>query len=366
MRWASSLAILGCIVCVSALHADSADWPVFRGNALQTGVADVRIPDVLAVRWSFKTGEAVTGAPVIARQTVYIGALDGNLYALDLLTGKQKWAYRAVAFKTTPAVGKDAVYIGDMHGTFHCVDIATGTRHWTVPTDAQIASPANFAGNRVLFGSDDHHLYCVGTDGKLAWRYKTKEKVQCAPAVVAEQVFVASCDQFLHLVDLDKGIAVGTVGLGGHVGASAAVHGDNLYIGNMANQFLALDWKQRKVLWQFEAQRSPQPFFACAAVTEELVVTGSRDKQVRAFQRSSGNVAWSFATKGKVDSSPVVARKRVIVGSADGNLYVLDLDSGTPISRISLGSPITNAAALTDGLVVVATFGGQVYCLGSK
>jgi outer membrane protein assembly factor BamB len=351
---------------LSAQEKPSTDWPVFRGNSAQTGVAGSTLPEALAVRWSFKADAGVQGAPVILGQTVFVAALDGKLYALDLADGAKKWVYHADAFKATPAVNKGAVYIGDMRGVFHGVDAATGKKRFTVTTDGQIVSPANFAQGKILFGSDDHHLYCVTNEGRVIWMYETNEKIQSAPAVAGNRVLVAGCDQTLHVVDLATGHKVAAMPLGGHVAASVAVRGDHAYVGNMANQFLAVDWKKGAVLWEFEAKRGSQAFFASAAVTDELVVTGSRDKLVRALQRQTGKEVWAFATKGKVDSAPAVVDKRVIVGSVDGHLYVLDLASGAKLARFDLGSPITNAPAIGGQCVVVATFAGDVVCLGTK
>ena len=358
--------VIGFFTPLAAQEKPATDWPVFRGNSLQTGVAASSLPDELAVRWSFKTESAVQGSPVIFDQTVFVAGLDNHLYALDLVTGKKKWAYKAAPFKTTPAVRDGAVYVGDMRGIFHCVDAATGKKRWTVATDAQIVSSANFAQDNIVFGSDAHHLYCVNPEGKIVWQFETKEKLQSTPAVVGDRVLIAGCDHTLHVVDSVKGQKVAAIPLGGHVGASVAVCGDHAYVGNMANQFLAVDWKKSAVLWQFAAKRGGQAFFCSAAVTDELVVVGSRDKQVRALNRQTGKEVWAFATKGKVDSSPVIVDKRVLVGSVDGHLYVLDLATGAQRARFDLGGPITNASAVGGQCVVVATFSGEVFCLGAK
>src|SRR5438132_11642834 len=67
------------------------DWPLFRGNPLQTGVADAALPETLKVRWKFKTGESIETAPAIVGGVVYVGSLDQYLYAIDLRTGQEKW-----------------------------------------------------------------------------------------------------------------------------------------------------------------------------------------------------------------------------------------------------------------------------------
>src|SRR5688572_10690391 len=103
-----------------------ADWPVFRGDPLMSGVGKAKLPDQLAERWVFKCGDAVEGAPAVAGGVVYVGSLDKHLYALDLATGKQKWKVKLGPFKASPSVKGDRVYIGDLDGKFYCVAAADG------------------------------------------------------------------------------------------------------------------------------------------------------------------------------------------------------------------------------------------------
>src|SRR5712692_9449664 len=87
--------VLSLCLCGSVVGLSLADWPLFRGNAHQTGVATSELPDKLDILWTFHTKDAVEGTPAIANGVVYIGSFDKNLYALDLATGKEKWRYPA-------------------------------------------------------------------------------------------------------------------------------------------------------------------------------------------------------------------------------------------------------------------------------
>lgn len=346
----------------------STEWPLFRGGPLQDGVAGSALPDALAIRWKFQAKEAVEGAAAIVGATVYVASLDEHLYALDLATGKEKWRYKAAPMKAAPSVRGGAVYVGDGDGIFHCVDAATGKKRWTFEAGGEIVGGANFAGELVLFGSyGDETLYCLSPDGKEKWRFKTQGPVNGSPAVAGDRTFVAGCDGALHVLDTASGKEVAAIDLGGPAGATAAVRGDHLYVGTISsNTMLAIDWKQARTDWTFEPAKHQQPFYASAAVTEELVVAGSRDKHVYALDRKTGKEAWDFATQGKVDSSPVVAGKRVYVGSMDGNLYVLDLEKGNLLAKYPLGREIACSPAVAEGCLVIGTREGTVCCLSKK
>jgi outer membrane protein assembly factor BamB len=346
----------------------STDWPIFRGNALQTGVAQSKLPDQLGIRWKLKTKEGIEGTPAIADGAVYIGSLDEHLYALELATGKEKWKYKAAPFKAPASVRNGYVYIGDSDGIFHCVDAANGKQRWTFKTEAEISGGANFADDAVLFGSGDETLYCLSSkDGKERWRFKVPGgPVLGSPAIVDGRTFAAGCDSTLHVLELATGKELASVELGGQIAATAAIVGDHMYVGTMTNQFLGINWKKPEIVWTFEAQRRQQPFFASTAVSDKLVIAGSRDKRVYGLDRQTGKQVWSFETKNRIDSSPVIVGNRILVGSLDGNLYVLDLAKGTEVTRFELGSPIVGSPAIAEGCLVVGTDDGTIYCLAEK
>jgi len=345
------------------VQKQASDWPLFRGNALQTGVADLKPSDDLKLRWKFETKDTIEAAAAIVGDTVYIGSMDKHLYAIDLATGKEKWKYKAGPFKAPPSVRDGVVYVGDANGLFHTIDAANGTKKWTFKTEGEITSGANFAGDNVLFGSGDENLYCLSKDGKKVWEFKVEGgPVNGSPVVIGERTFVAGCDSVLHVLDTTKGKELGAVELEGQVAATAAVVGEQLYVGTMTGQFQAVDWKNAKVLWTFEAERRPQAYYASAAVTDKLVIAGSRDKRVYALERGTGKEKWSFLTEGRVDSSPVVAGSQVYAASLDGHLYVLDLTNGKELKKIKLGEEVLASPAVGKGCLIVGNDKGEVFC----
>src|ERR1051325_3149387 len=70
----------------------------FHGDAARTGVYPAAGPQQLnGTKWTFKTDGPIIGSPAIANGVVYNGSTDGNMYALDQETGKQKWKFKTFA-----------------------------------------------------------------------------------------------------------------------------------------------------------------------------------------------------------------------------------------------------------------------------
>ena len=362
-----SLFLLALFLLALFPHPALADWPLFRGNALQSGTTDDSLPEKLEILWKITFKEDIESTAAIVGKTVFIGCFDQHLYALDLATGKEKWKFKMGAIKAPISVSDGAVYVGDDEGDFYCIDAAKGTKRWQFATGGEIAGGANFSGDKVIVGSyGDATLYCLAKqDGKLLWKFKTNGPVNGSAVVAGDHTFVAGCDGELHIVDLKTGNSLASVPLSGPAGATAAVLGDKLYVGTMSNnQLHEIDVKQQRISWTC-SPKSAEDFYSSAAVTAKLVIVGNRNRSLHALDRATGNIAWTFATKKKIDSSPVVVGQFVYVGSSDGSLYVLNL-AGKLVQKLDLGRGIVASPAVSDGCLVIGTTDGHLYCLGKK
>jgi outer membrane protein assembly factor BamB len=67
-----------------------------------------------------------------------------------------------------------------------------------------------------------------------------------------------------------------------------------------------------------------------------------------------------------VDSSPVIVGDRVVFGSDDGRLYLVDLGSGEEVWSTTLGEAVTASPAVAGGRVVIGSEDGVLYCYGAK
>jgi len=343
----------------------SDSWPLFRGTAEQTGIASGKLPARLATLWTYKAEDAFEGAVAIPEGMVFAASMDEHVHAIDLQTGKQKWKFKAGPFKAPPAVKDGLVYVGDLDGELYCLDSTKGTKKWSFSTGAEVGG-VNFHGTSILFTSHDENLYCVNKDGTERWKFKTEGPIYGSVSIANGKTFLVGCDSQMHVLDIAQGKQDRAVDLEGQSGATAAVVGDQLYVGTMRNEVKAIDWKKGEVLWTYKARRNALAFFSSPAVTDRLVVIGSRDKKVHCIDRKTGAEAWTFLTGDRVDSSPVVVGNRVVVGSMDSNVYVLDLATGKQIQKIEVDGAVTASPVVVGGKVLIGTQKGTLYCLGEK
>src|SRR6185312_13411925 len=97
----------------------------FHGDTARTGVYPTAGPQQLnGTKWTFKTEGPIIGSPAIAEGVVYIGSTDGNLYAVDQETGKQKWKFKTFASRqvtSSPTIANGLVYFGGFDGSLYAI-----------------------------------------------------------------------------------------------------------------------------------------------------------------------------------------------------------------------------------------------------
>ena len=158
--------------------------------------------------------------------------------------------------------------------------------------------------------------------------------VHATPAVQNGLAFIAGCDSMLRAIRIADGKEVYQIESGAYTGASPLIDGSRAYFGTFNNEVLAFDLERKRRIWRYAPEDGGFPFYSSAAISNGRVILGGRDKFVHAIDAKTGKADWTFATRARVDSSPVIAGGRVYVGSSDGRLYVLDLETRQEAVRV--------------------------------
>jgi outer membrane protein assembly factor BamB len=86
------------------------------------------------------------------------------------------------------------------------------------------------------------------------------------------------------------------------------------------------------------------------------------DKGPRQFHR----VKWTFATGGRVVSSPVTLDGMIYFGSDDGYVYAVDAASGRQVWRRGTKGPVSATPAIDHGVLYIGSFDGKFYALDAR
>jgi outer membrane protein assembly factor BamB len=196
------------VLVLPALTGAESSWPLFRGDAAQTGITTTALADRYTLAWTYATGGACS-SPVVAGGLAVVASGNGKVQAVDLVSGMARWsADLGAPIEATPLIVADAVIVGSTEGRFVSLALADGRLRWEAKAGDKVIGAANHfvhdGAERVLVGSYDSNIYCFNAaDGAEVWKYETGSYVNGTPAIgllAGRQVAVAGgCDAKLHV-----------------------------------------------------------------------------------------------------------------------------------------------------------------------
>ncbi len=363
--------LLIAFACASFPSRGLADqWPLGRGDIAGTGATKTELDKNLELLWELPLGGiGFESTPIIAENTVYIGDPDGRFFAIDFLTGKEKWRIELDTGFVAPATyHEQTLFVGDYDGTLRALDATNGKEKWSFKTEMQIDASPTILGEQLLVTSEDGNLYCVKLgSGELLWKYETGDQLRCGASLAGDRTYLGGCDGKLHVVDVSKGTAIGEpMALDGPTGSTPSVLGSTVLVPTHGGRLFAFDATTNNELWQFFDPKLAQEFQNNVAVMDGVVVATSRNKHVFALDVKSGKLLWDVVLRKRADSSPVIAGSNVIVAAADGRLIVLNVKTGEEKWMYEIKGAFIGSPAVADGKVVVASDKGTVFCFGTK
>ena len=127
---------------------------------------------------------------------------------------------------------------------------------------------------------------------------------------------------------------------------------------------LCADIETGQAVWQYTD--SDSPYFSSPAISDNRLVTGSRDHNIYCHDKKNGKLIWKFKTLDEVSSSPVICGDKVIAGSDDGRLYMINIENGKKTWSFEIGESITSSPAVASSMVLIGSDDGWVYAFGQK
>lgn len=357
-------------------------------SATSVGVAQ---GGLLQIVFRVPDGSPIRSSPVIdlAKNAIYFGADDGNLYAIPLISSEQprraKWVFspdpdpaKRRSMRTSPVIdeARNRIYIGADDGKLYSIDRDTGQSiegFQPNPRPAPIRVPPALDQPRstLYVAGDDQQLLALNVlTGALGGPANptfnaAKGAIRAAPIIdfVKSAIYFGSDDGKFYAIDRDdfqKNVfdpkVIGSPIRGSPLLDILGTEGAAIYFGSDNGVFYAID-RDGKELYTFETF-GPVRTKAAVDPIKNAVYFVSDDGRLYALFRSDekdskGTIKGRERGKQKFAiaivtdnnpnpfdgdlprSSPVVDRRlgatgtgMIIVGSVDGRLYGINPDSG--------------------------------------
>ena len=374
------LLVAGALSLASADAAGAADWPQFHFGADHVGVNASEITlarsnvSALTQQWATAIGPASNSSPGVVDGIVYVGSLDGNLYAVDAASGQVRWsaATGGSIGLSSPAVDGGRVFIGSADQKLYAFDASTGTQLWSAATGATIEAPPSVANGVVYAASDKLYAFDAAT-GALEWSADTGGPVLfSSPTVVGGRVYVGAFDQAtlagpLEAFDAASGTRLWTAITFGDIEGAPVVVGSSVYV---ASGFgvEAFDAATGATVW---TKVTISDVLTTPVVADGLVYISAQAGTVQALDAATGATVWTTSVLTRAEqfefSSPALANGVLYVAGSDavgsgGQLWALNSATGAVLWSSAVERDVLASVAVVDGHLYAAS--DKLYAFG--
>lgn len=317
--------------------------------------------------WKFRCEDEVRSSPSIHGGTLYVGAYDNNLYALQASDGSFKWKYPTDGgIAASPALDPDdnIAIIGSEDAIVYAVDMRSGNICWTIMTERPVRCTARVAHGHVFFGSDDGKLRAAKlSNGRVVWKFDAGAPVRTQPWISDDQIIFGS--EAGELIGLDLGgSARWRFRARRGITSSPIIHDGVAYFGSTDYHVYAVDVKTGYSIWRYKTQK-PIWSSPCIDTDGKTIYIGSVDGNLYALDIENGKERWKFASANQITSSPAFANGAVYFGGIDKNIYCIDAKTGKQRWSFTTEGPVASSPIVSDNVVYIGSSDHYVYALSA-
>lgn len=405
-----------CLVCLMG-PTIAADWPTFGANAGRSSYTPEELPPSLGLHWTYHAVNGPAPAwpssdrqsfdrafqPVIANGVLFFGSSsDDTVYALDALSGKERWTYTTGApVRFAPAVWKDRLFVASDDGYLHALSVTDGKLLWQrrggrdgrmiLGNDRMVSQWPARGGpvvvNDVVYSaagiwpSDGIYLYALdAASGKVLWCNDKSGSIYMgqphgganAHSGVSAQGYLVSTGDKL-LVPTGRAVpAVFARGDGkfeyfhlqanGHKGGATAVAAGPGFV-NAGTLFDTATGNLLEGIGAGAIAATPDGLVQSTTTALTFLKSTAKEKKDRkgeTIKYRGLEKQWSVNVPGGM--AAIVAGKKAVVGGA-GRVGAVDLAAQKASWSAEVQGNVYGLAA-ANGRLYVSTDKGKIYCFG--
>ncbi|WP_343707330.1 PQQ-binding-like beta-propeller repeat protein [Flavobacterium sp.] len=296
-----------------------------------------------ALNWKTETGNSIYFSPIIVKNNLVIGTIEGNLVVFDTQSGKQKWTIPVGGVLVgSPIAENNKIYTASSTA-FICADAVTGKVIWqnNLPASYSQGTPL-IQGDKIIFGVWDSYVYCLDKNtGKLIWKWNNgndKQILYSAGNVnmvsTKNRLYFVTPQRFLTILDIETGKTL----------------------------LRTQKWKIRESMG-----KSQDGKWFYGKTMDGLLLRLPLSDDLELTEENLVNQSKVLDLKLGYEHNPAAIlenRNKIYVGSRKGEVLIVDASKFEIIKQINLGSSSVNGFTIDDkGQVWASLIEGGIYLL---
>jgi outer membrane protein assembly factor BamB len=321
---------------VSSSDPGMVPWPLFGRVPERTHYLPApprrALDPPLREAWSINTHALIEFPPAVANGVAYVVNKYGNAKAIRLSDRKILWERNTDPKNsgtptdvTAPVYHRGKVFFAYVDGDLVAVDAITGKEVWTRKLAGHLESSPMAVGGTLYLGTDKTNVVAVSaSDGKVLWQFNSPGAIKASPSFHHGRLYVADYESGMFCLDASDGKLLWRTntskappfGEGGFYSSPAIAFG-RVYAGRDDGTIFAFDEKTGRVDWSFPTNNFVYGSPAVARVpgTPPTVYIGSYDEHFYALNALTGKQEWRYPVGGPVPGTATVIGHTVYTSS---------------------------------------------------
>lgn len=218
------------------------------------------------------------------------------------------------------------------------------------------------------------------------WRFKNKDATNglFKPAVWNKQVFIASTNGEIHILDIDSGKLISSFDLGQTLVSGIAVNNQYMFVVANDYKLLAIDNRTHKVIWQTKLDNA---IGQAPIITNDKIIIYTIDGLTKAYSLDDGALLWVYApyingndelNLRSFNRLQLIDSDSLAINLNDGSLNVINTHSGEliwtkPAKNLATGIlavdkivNIMGPVALSNNSICFSNYLHQLSCVNKN
>jgi len=322
-------------------------------------------------------------SPATDNDFLYVVGNDGEVSAINTLTGKKAWTknYNHDHFSSNVGLDGEAVYLGTDSGNVLKLDKKTGALLWAKFLPSSVIAAPLPIGDKVFVKSINGEVTCLNAQtGSPIWNYQ-----QTLPSLILRDTSDLVAHQQLLFAGFSNGGLIAFEQLSGNirwikqlsapegktdvermadVAATPQIIDHVVYAGSYQGKILAFNAQTQDTLWSADVST-----YNDFSLSDRALFAGDNDGNILAIDRHSGAILWKQdALRYRYVTAPIYIGNDIIaLGDKEGYLHLLNAKDGHFVARTKVhGDGILTAPLYRRGYIIVQTNSGRLYAYRLK
>lgn len=303
---------------------------------------------------SFDKKKNTFSTPIIAKENIIFGSYDGNIYALDKITGKRKWVFMEGDYMDSHIsfIPKHNLIIASINlGLFKksmaivAVSAMNGKKVWEFTFEKSLKSFFSYSEKKdlILIENDDGRICAInGKNGSLVWEKELEVICTTNPAIDEEKEMVI---------------------FSGYKNKENEDQQSELFICDIKTGDIVTVCKG--ISFQI---------FGTPLIYNGMVIVASLDKHIRAFLLNEYGMKWDLNLGSRIFSAPKrcffnsLKKSLLYIGTNNGHLFEINPEDGIITGKTIVSERITDGITFDEKTetIFLATYVNDLYSLKRK